>query len=85
MRYSVFYLIVPSFLSYLDARSFFNAIKVLLDWQPESSIQYILRMRLFSEELDSDNPMRFLGRLWLVGKFGNAKDIDKLIRTKTHK
>ena len=69
--------------SCFDDESFFNAIQVLLTWTSDSNIKYILRMRNFVENFNIKNSMDFLGCLWLIAKFGNAKDIDIFIRTKT--
>lgn len=75
-------------LNCIDDDSFFRAIKVLLEWQPDSSIKYILRMRqlvhIFDDRNKNENNMQFLGCLWLLGKFGSSQEIENFINHKTH-
>jgi hypothetical protein len=68
----------------LDDDSFFEGIKVLLNWKPDSTVQYILRMRKFVNQVDTEVPIKFIGALWLIGKFGSAKDIDRILRSRTN-
>ncbi len=60
----------------VDDESFFGAIDVLIKWQPESTIQYSLRMKDLALRLSQiDGVPSFIGGLWLIAKYGHDKDI----------
>ncbi|RPJ77820.1 MAG: RNA-directed DNA polymerase [Alphaproteobacteria bacterium] len=65
----------------LDDDSFFGAIDVLLYWNPDSLVQYTLRMRqlVITFSKSEDNIGHFLAGLWLIVKYGSQNDIDYFI------
>jgi hypothetical protein len=66
--------------SAIDDDSLFNAIDILLFWQGESVIKYILRNREIICKLnDNDTTINFLCSLWLICKFGNEDLLDQQI------
>ena len=76
--------IVDFLVTSLDDDGFFGAIEVLLNWIPEQTPKYILRMRALAEKIASEKPIEFLAALWLMAKFGSGEHIDKLINQYIH-
>ncbi|WP_162052945.1 RNA-directed DNA polymerase [Pontibacter pamirensis] len=67
----------------LDDESFFGVVEVLLNWKADSTINFVMRQRSLAFSLAKDGPIRFIGSLWLLGKYGSAKCIDELIYSNT--
>lgn len=69
----------------VDDSNFMKAINVLLEWNPEPIVQYIIRMKNLARTLiEKKDSTSFIGGLWLISKFGNDDEIDRFLKSTLH-